>query len=55
MVAYKLQTTLRHDWAHFELTQPAQRKIGFLVLIIAELEERHGAVPHVRSLIQVPS
>jgi hypothetical protein len=45
VVNYKLQTTLRHDWARFELTQPAQRKIGFLVQIIAELEERHGAGP----------
>ena len=34
---------LNSQWARFEAMHPAQRKLGFLVLIIAELEERHGA------------
>ena len=34
---------LKGRWLRFERMHPAQRKIGFLVLIIAELEERHGA------------
>ena len=35
---------LAGQWSRFEANHPAQRKLGFLVLIIAELEELHGAV-----------
>ena len=34
---------LHSQWSWFEANHPAQRKLGFLVLLIAELEERHGA------------
>jgi len=37
---------LASQWSRFEANHPAQRKLGFLVLIIAELEERHGAAGH---------
>ena len=39
---------LMHEWWTFEAMHPPQRKIGFLVQIIAELEERHGADTCVR-------
>ncbi len=42
---------LASQWSRFEANHPAQRKLGFLVLIIAELEERHGEYP--RSAVAV--
>ena len=39
---------LASQWSRFEANHPAQRKLGFLVLIIAELEERHGEAANAR-------
>ena len=50
MVTHRLAS----QWSRFEANHPAQRKLGFLVLIIAELEERHGARCHAKAGMRLP-